>query len=318
MLVLRPNNSAKNQLIGKHMTVRLFFLMAAVFYLGLASGCAVLNKCSWWGTSPPRPPVVLAQNASLDDVIGAVNNNNAKKQRFVANDARINIEGVSLNSNLAWEYPRKLRVQGGTILTSNEFDVGSNDELFWVWIKRDLRNAIYFSRHDQYESSPARDSFQIDPYWLIESMGMTVFQPSAYEQHRLVARTPEGHWKIETTRPTSAGTYTKYTTVDGKTACVLVQELFNPAGKLVASAASRNHALDATTGITYPETVDMLFSMQGQQMAMRLSMGRVQFNQSSPFRADAFTRPNYPDTSLVDICGQPGNPVIQQVSGSIP
>jgi len=177
---------------------------------------------------------------------------------------------------------------------------------------------MYFARHDQYESSPARDTFQIDPYWLIESMGMTVFQPTVYEQHRLVSRTPEGHWKIETTRRTPAGTYTKYTTVDGKTACVLMQELVNPSGRTVASATSLNHALDATTGITYPETVDMHFSMQDRQMAMRLAMGRVQFNQSSPFRADTFIRPNYPDTTLVDICGQPGNPFIQQVSGSIP
>ena len=300
------------------MMARILILMTAVFYLGLASGCAMLGKCPWWGATSPRPPVVLAQNASLDDVIAAVNNNNAKKQRFLANDARINIEGVpvSLNGNIAYVYPRKLRVQGGTILTSNEFDIGSNDELFWVWIKQDQR--MYFSRHDQYEFSPARDSFSIDPYWLIESMGVTVFQPPQLEQHQLSNRTAEGHWKIATTRQTPAGVYTKYTTVDGKTACVLMQELFNPSGKLVASAASRNHALDTTTGITYPETVDMLFSMQDRQIAMRLSMGRVQFNPSSPFNADTFTRPNYPDTTLVDISGQSGNPVIQQVSGSIP
>jgi len=98
------------------MTARLLFLMTtAVLYLGTASGCAMLNKCPWWGASSPRPPVVLRQDASLDDVIDAVNNNNAKKRTFVANDARINIEGVpvSLNSNIAYEYPRKLRVQGG-------------------------------------------------------------------------------------------------------------------------------------------------------------------------------------------------------------
>jgi len=302
------------------MTARILILTAVLLSLGMASGCAMLNKCPWWGTTPPKPLVVLAPNASLDDVINAVNNNNAQKRTFVANDARINIDGVpvSLSSNIAWEHPRKLRVLGGTILSSNEFDIGSNNEQFWVWIKQDPRNAIYFSRHDQYESSPARDAFQMDPYWLMESIGMTVFQPSPYEQHQLVDRTPEGHWKIATTRRTPAGTYTKYTTVDGKTACVLMQELVNPAGRRVASAVSPSHARDATTGITYPETVDMLFSMQDRQLAMRLSLGRVQFNQSSPFLPDVFTRPNPPGATLVDISGQPGNPIIQQVSGSIP
>ena len=306
-------------MIGEKMMARLFIIVATVFCMSGASGCMLFQKTTWCGTSSPKPPVVLAQDASLDDVVRAVNNNNAQKRTLVANDARITIEGVpvSLRSNIAYEYPKKYRVTGEAVV-SKEFDIGSNNELFWVWIKQDPRNAVYFGRHDQYESNPVRDSFQIDPNWLIESMGMTVFQPSSMEEHRLVSRTAEGNWKIETKRQTAMGPYIKYTTVDGKTACVLMQELVNPSGRLVASAVTPSHALDATTGITYPETVDMLFSMQGQQLNMRISMGRVQFNQSSPFLADVFTIPNYPGYQMVDICGQSGTPFIQQVSGSTP
>ena len=298
------------------MAARLFILMAAVFCVSGASGCMLTGK--WPCGKSPQLPVVLAKNASLDEVMQAVNRNNAQKRTFVATDARMTVEGVpvSLSSNIAYEYPRKYRATGEAIL-SKEFDIGSNNELFWVWIKQDPRNAIYFGYHDRYESSPVRDSFQIDPYWLIESMGMTVFDPPPKEEHRLIAQTPEGHWKIETKRQTPLGTYTKYTTVDGK-ACVLMQELFNPSGQRIASAASPSHAIDTTTGLTYPETVDMLFSMQGQQMAMRLSMGRVQFNQSSPFQADTFTMPRYAGYDTVDICGQPASPYVQQVSGNVP
>ena len=280
------------------MTVRLFFLVTAVVCVCGLGGCKPL----------PKVPTVLAQNASLDDVIAAVNNNNAKKQRLNTTDARITIDGaaVSLSSNIVYESPKKYRATGEAFL-SKQFDIGSNNELFWVWIKQDQRNAIYFGRHEQYESNPVRDTFQIDPGWLIESMGMCVFQPPPHEQHRLVARTAEGSWVIETQRPTALGTYTKYTTVDGKTACVLMQELRNPSGQIVASAISQSHALDTSTGITYPETVDMLFSMQGKKLAMRLSIGRVQFNQASPFTADAFTMPTYPGYDVVDICGQSGN-----------
>ncbi|MCL2625050.1 MAG: hypothetical protein FWD31_15420, partial [Planctomycetaceae bacterium] len=224
------------------MMAKVYLLAAAIFCMSGANGCMLFQKAVWWGPSQPKPPVVLAQNASLDDVVRAVNNNNAQKRTFVANDARITIDGVpvSLNSHIAYEYPRKYRATGKAVLT-DEFDIGSNDELFWVWIKQDPRNAIYFSRHEQYESSPVRDSFQIDPYWIIESMGVTVFQPPPHEEHRLVSRTAEGHWIIETKRRTAMGTYTKYTTVDGKTACVLMQELVNPSGRLVASAASPSH-----------------------------------------------------------------------------
>lgn len=279
-----------------------------------ATGCQWLQRITYIKPPTTKPPIVLAQNASLDEVINAVNNNNAKKQRFVATNASLNIEGapMSLNSNIAYEYPRKCRATGEA-LVSKEFDIGSNDELFWVWFKQDPQKAIYFSRHDQYESSPMRDAFQINPDWLVEAMGVTVFQPSPRETHQLVVRTAEGHWKIETKRPTQLGTYTKLTTVDGQTACVLMQELYNPSGRLVASAVSQNHAVDLTTNITYPETVDMIVSMQGQQVAMRLSMGNVQFNQSRPFLADAFVMPNYPDTKRVDIATQTSIPGVQQV-----
>jgi hypothetical protein len=301
------------------MAARFFLLVAGILCASAASGCMLMNKCPWWGTSAAKPPVVLGPNASLNDVISAVNNNNAQKRSLVTTDARINIEGVpvSLSSNIAWQYPRNYRAVGKAVL-SDEFDIGSNNERFWVWIKQDPANAIYFGRHEQYETSPVRDSFPIDPNWLIESMGMVVFQPQPMEQHTLHSQTADGHWKIETKRQTPLGTYTKYTTVDGKTACVLRQELINPSGRLVASADSLSHTLDVTTGITYPETVNMHFSMQGQQQSMRLAMGRVQFNQSSAFLADAFTMPSFTGYQLVDICGQPGQPVIQQVSGSVP
>jgi hypothetical protein len=290
-----------------------FFVVAAMlFCVSGLTGCQLINNIC---RKPPttKPSIVLAQNSSLDDVINAVNNNNAKKLRFVATNARINIEGapVSLKSNITYEYPKKYRATGETVV-SKEFDIGSNEELFWVWFKQDPQKSIYFSRHDQYEASPMRDSFQINPDWLVEAMGMTIFQPTPREEHRLAMRTAEGHWKIETKRPTLAGTYTKLTTVDGQTACVLMQELYNPSGLLVASAVSPSHLVDPTTNITYPETVDMIVSMQGQQVGMRLSMGNVQFNPNGPFLGDLFLMPNYPDTRRVDISTQMGMPVVQQ------
>ena len=299
--------------------VRLGVILAAMFCLTGASGCQLMQKVGCWSPPKPRPQVVLAQNASLDDVMRAVNNNNAQKRTFVATDTRISIEGepISLNGNLAYEAPKKFRAIGETVL-SKEFDIGSNDELFWVWFKRDPQKAMYFSQHNRYESSPVRDSFQIDPYWLIESLGMTVFQPSPYERHTLIGATAEGNWKIETKRESPLGTYTKYTVVDGRNACVLLQELYNPSGRLVASAASPSHAVDPTTNITYPETVDMIFSMQGQKLGLHISMGRVLFNPSNPFQANTFEIPNYPDTKMVDITAQSGSLPIQQVSGTIP
>ncbi|MDR1384780.1 MAG: hypothetical protein LBJ67_13180 [Planctomycetaceae bacterium] len=292
-----------------------------IFILCSATGCETLTRLLSGRIFPkthiPKPPNVLPTEATLNDIMTFVNNNNGRKRSFVATSARISIDNVpvALNSQIVYEYPKKYRAIGVAMaLSGNDFDIGSNERLFWVWYKQDPRNAIYYCHHDQYATSSVRENIPIDPNWLIEAMGIVVFSPN--EEHQLAGRAPDGNWKIITKRPTPTGTFTKYTIVDSNTACVLAQELYNPAGRLVASAESLNHTIDTTTGVTYPQAVSMHFYLLGnQQFGMRLTMGQVQFNQSSAFMADTFTMPNL-GTQAIDLGTTPiQQPVVQQVSG---
>ena len=54
------------------------------------------------------------------------------------------------------------------MMGSSELDVGSNDELFWFWIKRNKPRALFYCRHDQFGSSNARQMIPVDPGWLAE------------------------------------------------------------------------------------------------------------------------------------------------------
>ncbi|MDR1491571.1 MAG: hypothetical protein LBT05_02440 [Planctomycetaceae bacterium] len=298
-------------------------VIIAVFILCSATGCETLNKLLggriFTKSHTLKPPNVLPTEATLNDIMTFVNNNNGRKRSFVTTNARISIDGVpvALNSQIVYEYPKKYRAIGVVMaLSGNDFDIGSNERLFWVWYKQDPQNAIYYCSRDQYETSSVRENIPIDPNWLIEAMGIAIFQPN--EEHQLMGRTPEGHWKITTKRPTPTGTFIKNTIVDSNTACVLAQELYNPVGRFVASAESPNHTVDAVTGITYPQTVNMRFYLAGnQQFGMRLTMGQVQFNQSSAFVADTFTMPNLGSQAidLGKISVQ--QPIVQQVSGAV-
>jgi hypothetical protein len=298
-------------------------IFVIIFILCFATGCETLTRLlsgSVFSKShTPKPPNVLPTEATLNDIITFVNNNNGRKRSFVTTNARILIDSVpiALNSQIVYEYPKKYRAIGVAMaLSGNDFDIGSNERLFWVWYKQDPRNAIYYCHHDQYETSLVRENIPIDPNWLIEAMGIVIFQPN--EEHQLAGRTTDGHWKVITKRPTPTGTFTKYTTVDRNTACILAQELYNPAGRLVASAESPNHTVDTTQGITYPQTVKLHFYLSGnQQFGMQMTMGQVQFNQSSAFMADTFTMPNL-GTQAIDLGTTTiQQPAVQQVSGTV-
>ena len=53
-----------------------------------------------------------------------------------------------LSGNIAAERPGRFRLTAGTAVTGQEIDLGSNDELFWMWVRRNQPPAVYFCRHD--------------------------------------------------------------------------------------------------------------------------------------------------------------------------
>ncbi|MCL2349665.1 MAG: hypothetical protein FWC50_15550 [Planctomycetaceae bacterium] len=277
-----------------------------ILFFGICVLTLLSEGCSW--LKKETLPTVLKPNADLSEIVNTVNGNSSKIRSFISNNAQITLTSgtvpLPMSSQIAYEYPRKFRAFGsGVAFSGKELDIGSNEELFWVWAKRDPDNKMYFCRRDQYESSGIRNNIPIDPDWLLEAMGIVFFLPDPKEQHRLAGQTADGHWAIETKRTTPIGIFTKRTVIDNKTAAVLLQELRDPNGRLVASAISPTHTLDKASDIVYPTGVDLLFAVQNQNFTIHLAMGDVQFNPGKPFAADAFKMPTYAGYQPVDLCG---------------
>ena len=81
--------------------------------------------------------------------------------------------------------------------------MGSNDELFWFWVRRAQPPATYYCRHDQFAASPARQDFPIDPYWLIEAFGIAELDPAL--PHQGPFRLPGGQLEVRTIREIPKG-----------------------------------------------------------------------------------------------------------------
>ncbi len=155
-----------------------------------------------------------------------------------------------------FQRPRRLRIPAGSALTS-ELDVGSNDELFWFWVRRSEMPAVFFCRHDQYATCAAAQKIPVDPNWLIEAFGIVEFSPN--ERHQGPFVRPDGKLELLTERQTPCGPATKKTVIDASTALVHEQHLYDYGGRLVANITVREHRLDPLTNLVMPRIIDLQY-----------------------------------------------------------
>ena len=250
-----------------------FLMILCAANLVLGSGCRLFDK----KPSAPVFPSVLQPGASLAQVIDAVHNNTQRIQSFSTNAAQLSGPGIPVTlrgASIAFERPRRLRIQAGTALTS-ELDVGSNDELFWFWVRQANPPAIYFCRHDQFASCEASRQLPIDPNWLIEAFGIVEFRPT--EQHQGPIQRPDGRLEIYSVRQTPCGPATKKTVIDSATALVHEQNLYDYQGRVVASTVVREHRLDPLTNLVMPKVVDLQYPQA--EFSMQVNLGNVTINQ---------------------------------------
>ena len=159
-------------------------------------------------------PPALPPSPTIEQVIQAVNQNNSRIQTFTTNQAALSVPGwPTLPASVVFERPGRLRIRGDTGLTGPEIDLGSNDELFWFWVRRNQPPAIFFCRHDQFATCPARQMIPIEPKWLIEALGVAELDPRLPYQGPPQLIGPD-RLEIRAVRETPNGPTTKITRID--------------------------------------------------------------------------------------------------------
>jgi hypothetical protein len=246
----------------------------------------------------PAGPRILPATATLDDVTRAVNDNSARIQSISCSDATISTPGIpTLKANIALERPRRLRVRAETTLTGTEADIGSNDELFWFWMKRMPEPAVYYCRHDQFATSPMKQLIPIEPEWIIDAVGLASFEPGGKHSGPYPVR--GGKLEIRTERETPNGLQTKITVVDEQRALVLEQHLYDARGTRIATAITTQHYRDPVSGAFVPREIEL--QVPATQFSITMRLKTVQVNQLGQGPSPTFALPNYPGASPVDL-----------------
>lgn len=286
------------------MTNKPLISLAILLLLFTAGGSA----CPWARTAEILP-VTLPETANLEQLTAAVNANTALVQSVSTTQATISLPGTpAIPVSLALEPPLRFRLRATTVLTGSLVDLGSNDELFWLWIRQNQPPAMYYCRHDQFAVSAARQLMPVEPQWMVEAMGLARFDPSDQPQGPIPVGS--GRVQIRTIRHSSVGDLSKVTVVDPARGIVLEQNLYDPAsGRLIAAARTSAHRRDPVSGAILPRHIEIEYP--SAQLTMKIDIADLQVNTLGPQSAALWTKPQYagyPDRNLADptVFAQPG------------
>jgi hypothetical protein len=290
--------------------------LLTVVLLLCASGATCQRSMLVNPFSAPGPvaPEIIVEGATREQIVAAVNQNSARIQSLSVTGASITIPDTMelplLSGNIAVERPGRFRLTAGTSF-GQEVDIGSNDELFWVWVRRNQPPAVYICRHDQFATSNIRQIMPVEPAWLLAAMGIVEFAPASVFDGPL----PRGDGTIElrSWMPSASGTLQRVTVIDARRAWVVEQHVYDQAGTtLLASAVAESHRYYPLEQVSLPDRVSIRLPASG--LAFKINLGAMQINTLAGDRQQLWTLPTFEGYPQHDLGGAaPGTPLPGQL-----
>ena len=198
---------------------------------------------------------------------------------------------------MACEPPRRFRLRAQTAITGGELDIGSNDELFWLWIRRHEPPVTLYCRHDDYAKSAARKLIPLRADWMPELLGLVTFRPE--DQHEGPVPLADGRIEIRTTMAGPDGAMRKSTILDGTTGLVLEQHLFTPTGERLASVRTSRHRVDPPSGAALPRLVEVSWPASGVEFQLELTSITTNMAPADP--GQLWQMPSYEGFQPIDL-----------------
>ncbi len=267
----------------------LYPLLIAVSFLALA-GCCLQPR--------PAAPVVFSGFPSREAVIGHLNNQNARVQQIQTVGATLSVPATPrLRVQIMAQRPRRFRLLAETALTGAELDIGSNDDVFWVWAKRKQPPAIYFARHETFRRSDAARIMPVRPAWLFDAFGLVAFDPA--DTHEGPVPAGPGRLQMRSILRSPDGDVTRIVVVDDRYGWILEQHLYDVQGRPLAVSRTSRHQYDPVTGVALPRHVEIDLPPAGMSFAIDVSSYFV--NQLAGDPSQLWAMPKHEGYPLVDL-----------------
>lgn len=279
-------------------TVSRAVALAVVVAAVASSGASCPHALRGYQVGTMPLPRTLPPQPSLEQVIAAVHDNTDRVRSLAAPQAVLLVPGVPrLSARVACEPPRRFRLQAQTSITGPELDIGSNDDLFWLWLRQHKPPITAFCRHDQYAQSAAKQILPVRAEWMPELLGLVRFR--AEDQHQGPFPTADGRIEIRSRIAAPDGELYKSTVLDATTGLVAEQHLFTPAGVRLASVRTSRHRVDPPSGAALPHKIEV--SWPTSQVDFTIELAGVTTNAPTADPGQLWQMPAYPGYEPVDL-----------------
>jgi hypothetical protein len=176
--------------------MRFVFPCVGLVGLSLLAGCNLLRP----GSVRPDNSGVTRTTPSAAQLVQYLDDNAQKVQSLRCDELELTVarglgivQSMRLPATIACQRPRSFRLQARNPAGMDEVDLGSNDQEFWFWIKRnDPPYQFYCPYQALDEGRRVRLPFPFQPEWVMEALGMGNYGPA--DKYQVVE---EGNrWKL--------------------------------------------------------------------------------------------------------------------------
>lgn len=273
-----------------------FFATAVVLVAGSGASCPNVIRGYQVGVMPL--PRTLPAQPTREQIIAAIEDNTSRVRSYAATQAVLVVPGVPrLSAQVACEPPRRFRLRAQTSLTGNELDIGSNDDLFWLWIRRHDPPIMLFCEHDKYDQSSARQVLPIRAEWMPELLGLVRFSPQ--HRHEGPFMTADGRLEIRSTIDSPDEQLVRSIILHPMTGLVEEQHLFTSTGTRLASVRASRHRVDPGSGAALPRLIDV--SWPGSGIEFTLEVTSLVTNVPSTDPSQLWQMPAYDGYDPIDL-----------------
>ncbi len=275
--------------------------------ISLFAGCHTL---SYFRPAEPLPPQAMVAEPGEQQLIDRIHQN-TRAVKNLHSYVKVRVDGLpSVSGTLVIEQPRRMRLQVGPLgMTDSGLDVGSNDELFWIWNRSSLGGqtpAIYFARHEDYANSQLQRSLQLHPQWIIDALGLIEFNSNVEGPYQR----GDGRFEIRSTIETARGPMNRLTVIDPRYGWVLQQSVYDTENRLVAWANSTKYRYYPEQQASLPQHIELhVFDPQGQEMTLAVYVKSHEVNAPLYVNRDQIWRmPSPQDVPRIDLSKMGLNP----------
>ncbi len=278
-------------------SLQVFGTLLVAGWLMTMQGCAGIGGFRFRGSrdqlaAVPRPR--FSDDPQMEEVVDHLNQNVRKLHSWQAHSVKIRANNMSLSGTLAVEEGQHLRLVVQSIV-GHEVDMGSNDDVFWIWAKR-MEPSYVYCRHDQIEGARQALGVPFEPEWLMQALGVAPIETT----NLTMQIDPSGqHARLVQPVLTAHGhPIQKVMQVDLVRGVITEHCIYDARGAKVAQAHLDDFRIDKQSGAVLPRRVKLDWPQN--QMSLVMNLGQVEINPTS-IPSQIWDMPQMPGVQMVDL-----------------